>query len=396
MNGHRLKISVNFWIVVDVITVNWSDICKRHLTNELQGDEYDIALFVPVSFVNEESVKEKCDQYFGQYDWSRSFTRPQIIYYDERITADMLVAIHNWLRQRAGDITNIIIITTHVAGLADWWTQRCEIYHEKSFTIKEWPFIRTINWQSLFVDMVLQDQAVVKTAKTDMKFLFSYYGGWTQKHDNAYLTLKMMDLFPVSLIDFVAKFQLTKQQMIDYSMFLTYFCDMAEEQHIQELYQEFITQDNTIVMHDILTNPTYPRIRAEKFAGSEFQWDIDRRCFATVCRETDNTQPFGIVTEKTMRGFYHHMAVVPLGYKTVEYLEKYGFWFPQDIIDFSYQHEKGMLARMNKMIQSLKNFSEKYSMDQINEYYQLNFDKFRENAKLCVGYRFTDIDQISN
>ena len=378
-----------------MINVKWSDICNRHSTNELQGDDYDIASFVPISFVHD-SFKESCDQHFGHYDWSRSYIRPQIIYHDERITCDMIVGIHDWLRQQAGDITNIIIITTHVAGLADWWQQRCELYHEKSFVIKEWPFIRSFNWQAMFVNMTLQDEQIVKTAKTDMQFMFSYYGGISGKHDSMYLTLKMMDLFPVSLIDLVAKFRLTKQQIVDYSMFISYFGDLSEQQHIQELYQEFVTQDYKIVMHDILKNTTYPRIRCEEFVGAGLQWDIDRRCFATVCRETDNTQPFGVLTEKTFRGFYHHMAVIPMGYKTVEYLEKYGFWFAHDIIDFSYQYETDMLTRMNKMIQSLKNFSKKYSMAQLNEYYQLNFDKFRENAKLCIDYRFTDIDQISH
>lgn len=371
------------------VVISWSDIYNRYQTKNYCGQEYDVAAFLPISFASHD-FESQCQKEFGNWDWSRSFHKTQIIYHDERIVPEMLIAMHGWLRQQAGNIENVVVVTTHTAGLTQWWDQYCSLYNQRSFKIREWPFIRSFNWQDMFVNMKLLDRDIVLEAKKNIEFLFSYYGGISGKHDSMYLTLKMMNQFDVSLIDLVAKFKLSEQQITDYSMYLSYFGDVNEQVEIQNLHKEFVI-GNTIRMHDIVKHTPFQKIRCEPFVGAGMQWDVDQRCFANVVRETDNLQPFGILTEKTFRGFYHHMAVVPLGYKTVECLEKYGFWFPHDIIDFDYQHEKDFLTRLNAMIKSLENLKNSHSMSDINEYYKVNFDKFRSNAELCVNYRFSDL-----
>lgn len=324
---------------------------------------------------------EKClDDMFGSYDWTRSFSRRQILVYDEVLPSEVLEILHKWLRKKCADIENILLIVTHHTGTRDWWQDWCKTNNEKSFQLTEIFFLTrptaTPSIKSFFSKKSTTRKNIdwYTSQKTISKIL-SYYGGRYSSPEREYLFLKLQ-CFDHSLahVDFLGNLS-PKQDILSYVENITYYKNQMEIDYISNVYDQ-------LVNNGWLLRPPYVfdcAIEDIDFAGP--QWQTDRQCFASVVRETINSDKFACVTEKTLRAFLHHCVVIPIGFNAVNNLEKLGFWFPHDFIDYSYQSTRSFADRVHGMMAALDNLAQK-SFDVLQQYYLDNINKFQYNSDL--------------
>lgn len=374
------------------MSVCWSDIKTWLDSGVTPTTDFDFAAhldgFINDPFDTDNNTDLRVANRLKLYDWSRSFYKPQVVYLDERVTSESIIKLHTWFRQQACNIENILLITTHVLGLKEFWKNYLATTNQRGFQIHEWPFCRTKIYEEFFNPLPEFQAYHVLEKRQNLQWYFNWYAGFWPKHDRSYYTLKIAEFENLGFIDAPGKFVMSRQDFLDYAMWCSYF-DADEESKITELYDQYVKD------HQLITNstlPTYhqPKFKEKFFAG--YQWQVDQQCFATVPRETDLDQPFSMLTEKTLRGFIHGCAVIPTGYQSIEHMQQWGFWFPQDIIDYTYQFEKDTLGRFNKMMASIKQLASSYTLAELTDYQNRNWHRFVHNAELVKKYLETDID----
>ena len=328
-------------------------------------------------------VEQVLENMFDCYDWSRSFHTRQILVYDEVLPSDLLIIIHKWLRRKCADIENISLVVTHHLGLCTWWKNWCDLNHEKSFSIKEILFTNSPNYNKKWFQNIPPLPSIdwYKHNKL-LSTLLSFYGGGYSKNDRIFLILKILEFADVAEIDYLGKFP-PKQSILDYVESIFFFKNQKEIDNLTLVYDKHVRHDMTL---HTASRFNHLKIHDEGINWNARQWEIDRHCWASVVRETSNDDFYTCVTEKTLRAFLHHVAVIPVGFRAVRELEKLGFWFPHDVVDYSYQDLKLFSDRVNGMIDSIRILSANWSFDQLNDFYLKHIDKFQHNAKLVFEY----------
>lgn len=328
-------------------------------------------------------IEAKLQELFGDYDWSKSFQSTQVLLYDEVLPCEILIGIHQWLRRKCADIENICLVTTHHPGIRDWWRAWCDVNHEKSFDIRELFYTNSPVWgKKYFQDIPPLPSLDFYVNNKNIRKLFSFYGGAYPKSDRQYLTIKMLEFADTAEIDFIGKFQ-PKENLLAYAENILYYKNQSEIDLISELYDRFITSEGALKFPSIFVKE---KVQDERMTFSARQWEVDSCCWASVVRETANDDVYSCLSEKTLRAFLHHVAVIPAGFQSVHELEKLGFWFPHDIVDYSYQAEAFFSTRVSGIGNTLKNVSTKYSFGQLQEHYLDNVKNFHHNAELVYEY----------
>jgi hypothetical protein len=330
-------------------------------------------------------VEQALDQLLGHYDWSVSFSTPVVLIYDELVTSEILIILHNWLRRKCADIENIQLIVTSHTGIAKWWKSWCQTNHEKSFQINELFFTISPSAKKYFKNFTKLPELDFYRQNKKISKLFSFYGGTYSGLEKEYLILKILEFKNSASIDFFAKFS-SKQEILDYAEHINYYKNQKEIDYISYAYDTYV-QDCYLNYNQSLV-----RTKNEPIDFKSLQWTIDKICWASIVRETVNGDKFASLTEKTLRAYLHHNVVIPTGFNAVTDLEDLGFWFPHDIVDYSYQSEPLYANRINQMIQMLTHLNNTYSFDQLHNYYIDNLQKFQHNAILIQNY----IDQQNN
>jgi hypothetical protein len=333
-------------------------------------------------------VEAKLETMFGEYNWTRSFKNCQLIVYDEVISSEILIIMHQWLRRKSADIENIVLVINHHPGIKNWWEKWCLANYEISFKIKELPFLYSPQHRKLDFDnrLELPGTEFYKNSKKILK-LFSYYGGTHPSLERNYLFLKMVQFAEIAEVDHASSF-FSRSEIIDYVEHITYYKNQTEVDCIFDAYNKHVDFKS----NKYIGSPTFysKAEQQELLAGSQkykvnfsnYDWATNKHCLLSVTREAGtDSDKYATVTEKTMKSFLHHLIVMPLGFETVINLEKLNFWFPHELIDYSYQHEPIFFNRVDRLVKELKDIDKKYTLEQLQEFYVDNFDKFCHNAQ---------------
>jgi hypothetical protein len=343
----------------------------------------DVIARAPILHPKDLYVADKLEEMFGSYDWLKSFERIQIIIYEELLTSEILVLLHKWLRTKCANIENIILITVQHTGIQSWWHEWCRIHHERSFDIKEMFFldspVKNVSMSAFMENTTLFNKSKkFYLTHRHNKWLFSYWGGTYYTDERYYLLLTLSEFLEQAQIDFLGDFG-DKNSILAYLENITYYKNQAEINKIADSH-DFIKNNQFLVS-------MRPKSQAQKDELINFrglQWQIDRQCFASVIRETINSDRYACVTEKTLRVFLHHCVALPIGYRAVQGLEKYGFWFPHDLIDYSYQYIDIFYDRVNGLKLQLQKLAKKPPSD-LQDYYINNINNFLYNSKLVAN-----------
>ena len=335
-------------------------------------------------------IEQALELTFKNIDWANTFHTPHTIVIEETATSEHLMGMHNWLRRKCANIENITVVITGNTGVCDWWKSWCGVFREKSFRVIEWPFpYRTWNIDRGFAPSEIPTTIGPK----NLQYMFSCYGGSYSIVDRCYLILKLCKFYSSSVIDYLGKF-CTKQELLDYVEWKSYYSNQNEIDAIDNLYDQHIINQE-------YSKPSLPNLTIVKSKVNEainwdgFQWAVDQKCFAAVVRETINDDVFPTVSEKTTRSFLHFCTVLPTGYNAVKDLETLGFWFPHDLIDYSYQSHASYIDRINGLCKNLEKLQTLLATGELQAYYDDNIEKYHHNALLVLDM-YQDAEQQLN
>ena len=328
----------------------------------------------PELFPKDASVEKKLDEMFGQYDWSRSFDRRQILVHDENIMSEILPMMHTWFRRRCLDIENIEIIMPHHIGIEQYWHKWCDLNQVKSFKITEVWQLRSPLMRPVYQSMPSLQDLLRHKQHREITKLFSYYGGTHSDPEREYIACKLMPFRDRAEINFMAE-PYPEEAVLAYVERNTYFKNQKEVDHIRQLLP---VRRQTRLQSEATMEP---RGFYEGFHLDRFQSQVDARCWACVVRESHNSDRFCSLTEKTLRALVNHLVVLPLGYQSVHWLENIGFWFPHDIVDYSYTQQPLFVDRVNGLIENITRLASR-PLQELQKYHVDNLEKFQYNAKL--------------
>ena len=326
--------------------------------------------------------------------WEKTFTEPLVIIFDECVWPEHLPQLQNYLSEKCCNINNIFVSLTHQSGVKPWWNLYSKWLNYPTFTILETNFVNSYNCKE-YAKKQLDKTNIISIDNKQIKYAFSYYGGNGSKLTNVYMFLKMSEFRNKNHID--THFELPSiESVLGYVEKLTFYQNEHEVKHIEYLYKKY--QNNPIEHsptqtkckelmqdHTILKKPSRQERLHEQVIASmdDIQWQYDQYCFANVIRETIPDAPYNTLTEKTIRPFLSYLIAIPTSYKAIDYLEQQGFWFPHDLIDYSYQHEPYFYKRFSKVCKVLS-YLDSLDHNVLLEYYQKNFDKILTNKKLAT------------
>jgi hypothetical protein len=321
------------------------------------------------------------EEIFKDVNWSESFEIPLVIICDEIITSEILIILHQWLRTKCADIENIVVVTCNHTGVHRWWKKWCDVYHQQSFSIIELSlgYSYSMNHPPIRYPLPPIPSANTIQSKKNILYYFNVYGGTYPTLERLYIVLRMLELRDYGVVEYLGELY-DKQKILDYIENITYFKNQKEIDKVTALYDQYVINHRLLpqqLQFDITSNPT----KNEPFFSGH-QLTVDNHCFANVVRETMNFEPYNTVTEKTLRSFLHHLAVIPTGYQAVADLEVQGFWFPHDVIDYGYQNQPDHSCRMTLIINAIQRMIDKFSINDLNQYYQENLKHFHHNTKL--------------
>ena len=352
-------------------------------------------------------IHRALDRLFATVDWSRSFDHPLAIIYDEVLKPEAVIEWHWWLRTKCADIKNIYLFLTHSIGTQAWWTEWCHAQRQQSFTIVD--HLPSPKWVKRYIANNPHLPSNTNTQQVSDKinatnFYFSYFGGSSKPIqasatgtadpfvDRLYLTLEMLDFDQHALIDFAGlpgDFDRVEQ----YVEYITYFKDQSAVDRIRNQYHKFFTNNQLKARFQELGFESDTSLELT-FKLSGFEYQVNHQCFASVIRETLLDGCINTFTEKTCRPFFNYCMAIPTGYCAVEQLQQRGFWFPTDLIDYSYQYERDFYQRIQLLKHSLSQLT-KHPIGTLKQYALEHVDDLYQNHCAVVGMKHLDSVAVS-
>jgi len=329
-----------------------------------------------------------------EIDWSSTFQKPLVLIYEDMIDHRHLICIHHWLRSKALDIENIILLNNHHIGMAQWYEQWKLLHHEPGFHVVEWPFVQsTVTIEKMRLpEFRLPDLDFIRQQKSHrIRKLFSFYGGRHNIYiDKFYAMLKCLEFGESAVVD-TASYWMDPSTMSQYLEYVTDYCDQAEVVKLMEIYHTYRSESNDfvnpaldpyLIQHQKCQSLMQPNVEywSPSITYQDLQWAIDRECFVSVIRETLMDQPYDILTEKTYRAFLHYTVPMPLTYQSADNLQSLGYRLPWDLIDYSYTQEPRYRLRVQKAMDQLRMIQTKMSHEDMNRYWNDNLDLLHHNA----------------
>lgn len=314
-----------------------------------------------------------------QDDLQSSFDQGFVVYYREIITEEILILLHDFFRNTCCNIENVVLVEVQGLGLERFYRRYCRAHNTRGFNIIEIP------WMYWIEKYLLDETYHVRhlPSRQNIKAMFTYYGG-TYEIDPPERTL--MTLFASQYKDIAqieTLFDPTEWGNLEnYLEYLTYFGDSKSIKEYKNLYDLAVQNKKFNIPTILKTTP----LRDERFLRQGPQWEADSVSFFSLIRETNCTQNFYCLSEKTMRCFFHGVAPIPThgGEYVIDDLEALGFKINRSLIDYSYLNEENLFFRLQK----LKDQLDKLRLISYDDWLSLwldNYDMFNYNSEYLVS-----------
>lgn len=317
-----------------------------------------------------------------------SFKKLQVIVYDEYITSQFLIDLHNFLRSKSCNIENILLVTTHSLGTNQWWETYKKTMGIYSFSIIE----ASIMTSAVIYNDALKNSPDVSPDKDfwyknkKIEKLFSYFGGAYSSHlEKEYVLLKLLEFKDISIIDYLGEFP-DLSRLVDHFEYITYYMKNEEIEVLKNRYNLFVHNKKIVSNFNTAIFPVGKQYEQLNLQGLLFK--LDSSCLLSVARETIMWDQVHTFTEKTLKSFIHHQLLLPTcGETTIEQLSDMGFEFDTKFINYEYLKESDFASRIEKMCREIQRLA-KYSNDDLQDYYFENFDRFQHNANHVLTGEF--------
>lgn len=312
-------------------------------------------------------------------DFNQSFNQPIVIYYREVITEEILELLHNYIRNQCSNIENIVFLTAQGIGLKRYYTNFCQLHSTKGFNVIEIPWV--LGYEVFVSDETAHLYQLPK--KESIQSLFSYYGGTYEVNppERTIMTLfasRYADIAHIESMASAAKWQ----NVENYLEYLSYFSDVDSINKYRLDYNQSVDNESYIIPQLIKTDS---QIYLEKFNRLGPQWQVDSKSFFSLIRETSCTQNFYNLSEKTMRCFFHGVALLPThGAHIIDDLREMGYVIDSNFIDYSYLKEDNLFYRLKALGTQLDSIKQNLNFDDLYERWVDNYDQFSYNCNYLL------------
>lgn len=311
----------------------------------------------------------------------KTFDHSVVLIYDEAITVEIVTILNSWFSQQNCNIENIFFVTTHTAGLTNWWKDYSKLMGIRSFQIIELPLINYFI-KDMF-DKISDNPPLVDNNK-NLDYYFDFYGGWgisTRTRD--FLTALLLSEANFGYIEYKAGFLKDVNEFDNYLEEITGFCDRAICDKLLSASKKFTAANISLPtpldeilneVRDLSTDEKYKAVIDFKLNA-----DISKRSFCQVLRETILDEPFSSITEKTLKCFLNLQIPIILTRNGFTELENLGFKFIPNLIDYTYQDEPNFYKRSLLMIKQLHRLKDNYTLNDLAEIRYVHRDIFKYN-----------------
>jgi len=310
-------------------------------------------------------VQNAIDTLLTKVDFTKSFDEKIVILYDETLISTALILLHDCIRKQTGDISNVIIATTHTAGATAWYNEYCRIMHHRPAKILE------LLWEYSAYFTVMHNMymsASVNPIATDNAYYFDYYGGTNSDEERDAIAI-ILSLNSTIQLNYHAGYTTSRELLLQYIEEKTDYIDARLCDSAMQAYPQSTLQKNILPI---------------QFGFSKIQTALERTVNATpirIVRETANDEPYTIFTEKTLEPLLLGQILLPLGYNNVEKLEQLGIKFMHDVVDYSYQTKRSLFGRISALQIELDRLVKKYTRDELIAILQSHIDIINHNSK---------------
>lgn len=329
---------------------------------------------------NEQTMDQLLDSLLT-VDLKTTFNSALVIYYREVITEEILIYLHNYIRNHCGDIENVILITIHGVGIKRYYTSYCQLNRTRGFHIIETPFMMLYE---KYITKEIEDNLYILPKKEKITSLFSFYGGRYELDppERTVMTLfasRFADIAQVEIMTNAAPWS----KVEDYLEYLTYFKDVTSIDKYHNNYTSIVNEALEFKIPSVIN--TIGTNSDERFTRQGPQWQIDSNSFFSLVRETSCTQNFYNLTEKTIRCFFHGVAPIPLhGDYIIEDLKALGFIINEDFINYDYLKEENLFYRLTALEKQLNQFRNEMTFDNWYSLWIDNYEIFRYNCEYLL------------
>lgn len=315
----------------------------RTITTEL----LEVIARAPINDHKESHIHRYLDAHIDDKILLTSFDQIVVLIYDEALPVEVLTSIHTWVNKKACNISNFVLITTHTLGADAWYDSLTKLTGERRLNIIEAPMISN-RYSSRLAGVSLANTQKQK----NIQYYFSFYGGSYGSLERDFLVAMYLNCPIPKWVDYLAGFTSGPVEFMGYLEQVTGFMD---KETVDVLYK---IQQQTKLSSIGEVN--------EAFNTNGVQSKIDSVSACQVIRETLNTTPYTIITEKTIRSFLHNQHAIPLsGVNSVSQLEQIGFKFDYDLISYEYQSETIFYNRVHAVSKAMCALAENYTLAQL-------------------------------
>ena len=309
-----------------------------------------------VSSVPEHEYKEKyihkfLDIHIDSSSLQESFNKKLLFVYDETITTEIFISIHNWFLKKCCNLKNILFVSTHTLGLGEWYQKYLGLFGQSGFMVVEVPLYTY--WMPCLIDSY--ESLDKPNINKGLNYYFDFYGGTHGSLDRDFLVSLFLSHQGIGHIDYLGGFSSDIEKFDGYLEQLTNFCDRnACDQLLKNRkLNHFVSRKNMNIVK-ISADVTY-------------NTNIHLLSACQIIRETMDNQNFSILTEKTLKGFLNLQFIIPLGFQSISHLESLGFLFAHDLIDYNYQDETNFYKRACLVSEQINKLQQRYSLKDLEQ-----------------------------
>jgi hypothetical protein len=306
---------------------------------------------VPDHEHKEKYIHEFLDSHIDSNSLLESFDKKLVFVYDEAITTEIFISIHNWFLKKCCNIKNILFVSTLALGLGVWYQKYLELFGQTGFMVVEVP-LYTI-WMPGVIDSY--ENLDKPNINKELSYYFDFYGGTYGSLDRDFLVSLFLTHQSIGHVDYLGGFSSDTDKFDGYLEQLTNFCDRKVcDQLIENKKLLRIVSDRNIDKTQVGSNVAYNS-------------NIHSVSACQIIRETVDNQNFSILTEKTLKGFLNLQFIIPLGFQSIRHLENLGFLFAHDLIDYGYQEEPNFYKRALLVNEQVNKLKQRYSLKDLEQ-----------------------------
>jgi len=336
---------MNYIQRIDELLGNYKKICS------IRAELLILVASVPEIEHKEKYIHEFLDRHIDSNSLLESFNRKIIFIYDESISTEVFISIHNWFLKKCCNIKNILFVSTNTLGLSTWYKKYLDLFGQIGFVVVEVPLY------TFYMPGVINSYENLNKPhiNKELKYYFDFYGGTYGSLDRDFLVSLFLSHQSIGYVDYLGGFTNNTGKFDGYLEQLTNFCDRKVCDQLTEnkkLLQ--IASRKNIDKMQLVSNVAYNS-------------NVHLVSACQIIRETMDNQNFSILTEKTLKGFLNLQFIIPLGFQSIRHLESLGFLFAHDLIDYSYQDEPNFYKRAQLVSEQVGKLKQRYSLKDLEQ-----------------------------